>query len=156
KKSYRMKPTEGAFVLREALDAIQKETAAAIAPRGGLWDRLGGEKGVRAVVKDFLADATQKDGVLTRGGSVKPPEGKDLERVEQALVEAISEQTGGPLKPTGAGLTGLLPGTKLTEGEFARLRFALGRAMVKNNLPEAEGKELTEVFIRLKPNVVGQ
>ena len=57
KKSYRMKPTEGAFVLREALDAIQKETAAAIAPKGGLWDRLGGEKGVRAVVREFLATA---------------------------------------------------------------------------------------------------
>jgi truncated hemoglobin YjbI len=153
RKSANMAATDGAFVLREAMDAIQKETAAALTK--SLWDRLGGEKAVRAVVKDFVADAAQKDGVLTRGGTVKP-EGKDLERLEQALVEAISEQTGGPLKPTGMGLARALAGTKLTEGAFVRLQFALGRAMVKNKVPDAESKELVETLIKLKPNIVGQ
>ncbi|HJZ55041.1 MAG TPA: hypothetical protein VKE74_08780, partial [Gemmataceae bacterium] len=40
-----MRPAEGAFVLREAIDAVLAESGGLGRP---LWERLGGEKAVRA------------------------------------------------------------------------------------------------------------
>jgi len=155
-RSANMKATEGAFVLREVMDAIQKETAVALAPKP-LWDRLGGEKVVRAVARDFLANAAKDRQINLKRGAFKP-EGKDLERLEQALVEAVSEYTGGPLKPTpGAGLKDVLAGTRLTPGEFAWLQLDLTAAMDKNKVPDAEGRELSDVLRnKLRDQIVGQ
>lgn len=155
RRTAKMRPTDGAFVLREALDAIQKETSVALTPKE-LWDRLGGEKGVRAVVKDFLANtARDKEINLTRG--TFKPEGKDLERLEQALVEAISEQTGGPLKSAaGMGLKDVLAGTKLTQVEYIGIGTNFRLALVKNRIPNAESKELIDVLSKLENQIVGQ
>src|SRR5207247_3415391 len=61
-----------------------------------LWDRLGGEKAVRAVVHDFvIAAATDPKVNFFRDGKFKFT-GKDVENLEQLLVELISATTGGP------------------------------------------------------------
>lgn len=154
-RSANMKATEGAFVLREVLDAIQKETSVALAPKP-LWERLG-EKTIRSVVHDFVATAAKNPRVTMTRGAFKP-EGKDLERLEQALVAAISEHTGGPLKPTaGAGVKDVLAGTKLTAGEFAWLQIDLTAALDKNKVPDSEGRELSDVLRnKIKEQIIGQ
>ena len=53
-KSKGLRPAEAAYALREALDAVVVETGGL---KKVLWDRLGGEVGVRAVVREFLATA---------------------------------------------------------------------------------------------------
>jgi truncated hemoglobin YjbI len=154
KRSANMRATEGAFVLREVLDAIQKETAVALTPKA-LWDRLGGEKVVRELIKDFVAHVVKDKQINLARGTFKP-EGKDLERLEQALVEAISEQTGGPLKSAeGMGLKSVLAGTKLTQLEFYGLETNLKIAM-RNKISDAESKELLQLFSKLKDQLVGQ
>jgi truncated hemoglobin YjbI len=155
RRSANMQAAEGAFVLREAIDAIQKETAVALTPPP-LWTRLGGEKTVRAVVKDFLATVVKTKRVDLTRGTFKP-EGKDLERLEQALVEAISTQTGGPLKPTaGMGLKEVLAGTKLTDGEFTWFQIEFTAALEKNKVPDPERRELADDIRKLRPQIVGQ
>jgi hemoglobin len=155
RRSANMKATEGAFVLREVLDAIQKETAASLAPKA-LWDRLGGEKVVREIVKEFLAIAAKDKQINLTRGTFKP-EGKDLERLEQALVEAISEQAGGPLKSAeGMGLKDVLAGTKITQLEYIGLDANFKLAMVKHKVPATESKELVEIISKLKDQIVGR
>jgi truncated hemoglobin YjbI len=155
RRSANMQAAEGAFVLREAIDAIQKETAVALKPPP-LWNRIGGEKTVRAVVKDLLAAVIKTKRVNLTRGTFKP-EGKDLERLEQALVEAISTHTGGPLKPTaGMGLKEVLAGTKMTDGDFTWLQIELTAALEKNKVPDPERRELADVVRKLRPEIVEQ
>ena len=154
-RSKDMRATDGAFVLRDVIDAIQKETAVALTPPP-LWERIGGEKVVRAVVKDLLASVLKSKRVNLTRGTFKPEE-KELEKLEQALVEALSAQTGGPLKPTaGMGLKEVLAGSKLTDGDFVWLQIDLTAALDKNKVPDAEGKDLSNALRKLKPEIVGQ
>lgn len=156
-KSAQMKPTDGAFILREALDAVQKETAVALTPKP-LWDRLGGEKVVRAVVKDFVGLVSKDQQINTKLARGKNKfEAKDYERLEEALVAAISQQTGGPLKPAeGATLKDALAGTKLGYLEGIGLKTNLSIAIGKNKVPDAERKELEDVLGKLQNQILGQ
>ncbi|MBX9583061.1 MAG: group 1 truncated hemoglobin [Gemmataceae bacterium] len=150
----RMRPEEGAFVLRAALDAIRKETAAP--PPKPLWDRLGGEKTARAVVKDFV-DAALKDpkADLSRGGKYKW-EGKDRERLEQVMVEILSDYTNGPLKYTGPGPDEVMAGTKITDDEFRVMGQHLVVALKAHKVSDEDATAVLERLGRLKPYVVGK
>src|SRR5947207_3183918 len=96
-KARTMKPAEGAFVLREALDEIQNEIAPAKADskKTSLWDRLGGEKEVRAVVHDLVLTAVEDKKVnFFRDGKYKL-DAKGMAHLEQLIVETVSVATGG-------------------------------------------------------------
>lgn len=153
-----LKPTDGAFVLREALDAVQAETATALLPppKAALWERLGGEKQVRAVVHDFVA-AASKDAKLdlTRGGMFKLDD-KATARLEEALVELVSEVGRGPLLYTGGDVRKALAGTKITDAEFDALVGHLEAALKKNKVGKDETDELIKIAQLVKPAVVGQ
>jgi hypothetical protein len=95
-------PAEQAFLLRESLDEIQKivdtDLARAAKPSKSLWNRLGGEAAVKAVVHDFVVAAAQDPKVnFTRDGQF-PLDEKGVARLEQLLVELVSAVSGGPLK----------------------------------------------------------
>lgn len=108
-RSRNLKPVEAAFLLREALDEIQNEIAppagsdSVVEPRPApkkstLWERLGGEKTVRALVKDLLKTAEAEKAVnFSRDGKYKLDE-KSRARLEQLFVEVISAFAGGPLE----------------------------------------------------------
>lgn len=146
-----MPPEVGAFALREALDGVQQATSAR-----PLWDKLGGEKVVRAVVKDFV-DAGLKDpkADLSRGGKYKW-EGKERERLEQAMVEVLSDYTNGPLRYTGPGPEVVLAGTKLTDEEFRVMGGHLAAALKAAKVGDKDATEVIERLGQLKPFVVGK
>jgi len=152
------KPQEGAFVLREALDAVQKETAEALLPpkKAALWDRLGGEKAVRAVVKDFTAAAVADPKVnFTRNGRYKLDE-KGTEKFEQLVVEMVSEVSGGPLKYTGRDMKTTHKGMTITDAEFAATTGHLVATLKKFKVPQPEIDELVKIVESTKPLIVGQ
>lgn len=174
-KARGMRPEQGAFVLREALDAIQKETAAALGapghgvagpgtetptvpttPKKPLWDRLGGEKAVRALVHDFVAAAIKDPKVnFTRGGKYKL-EDKAIKKMEQLFVAGISDGAGGPLEYKGPTLEAAHKGMKITNAEFFAMIKDLSDAMKKHNVPEAEQIELLEMIGKTRGQIVGQ
>src|SRR5262249_7858705 len=95
-------PMDKAFILREVIDQIRKETNPSPTPvtpvAKTLWDRLGGEKGVSKVVDAFLATVTTDPKVdFTRGG--KFPVNAPV--LKKQLVDLVSSVSGGPLKYTG-------------------------------------------------------
>jgi hemoglobin len=156
-KAKDMKPAEGAFELRKALDAVQKETAAALAPpKKSLWDRLGGEKAVTVVVHDFVAAAAADPKVnFTRGGKYKLDD-EAVKKLEKSLVEMISAATGGPLKYTGKDMKTVHAGMKITEEEFNAAAGHLVATLKKHQVPQAEMVELLEIVGATRKDIVGQ
>jgi hemoglobin len=151
-KASRMKGVEGAFVLREALDEIQNEIAPG--PKK-LWERLGGEKGVRAVVRDLILLSIENPKVnLLRDGKFKL-DAKGVANLEQLLVELISKETGGPLTYSGKrDLKEVHAGMKITDGEFDAMAADLLRALEKHKLGKQETEELMKVFDSTRPLIV--
>ena len=159
KRASGMKAADGAFELRTALDEIQNE----IAPvkkadvetkKKALWDRLGGEKAVKAVVHDFvLAAAEDKKVNFLSDGKVKI-DAKGIEHLEKTLVELISETTGGPLKYTGKSMKEVHKGMAITDEEFNALGAVLVATLKKYKVPQADIDELVKIVESTRKDIV--
>ena len=157
-KARDLKAVEGSFVLREALDAVQKETAAALAPAKtlSLWDRLGGEKLVRGVVTVFVAAAAADPKVnFTRGGTVKL-DAAGAARLERVLTEVVSARSGGPLVYTGPDPATAFAGMKVTDDEYTAAAGHLAATLQKYKVPPADIDEVLKFVGTARPLVVGQ
>jgi hemoglobin len=135
-----MRSAQAATTLREGLDAIMGHTK----PTTTLWERLGGEKTVRVLVREAgTAAATDPKVNFTRNGQYKLDE-KGVARMEQLLVEFVSESSGGPLKYTGRNLATIHQGMKITDVEFDALMGHLRATLKKHNIGQREMEELTK------------
>jgi hemoglobin len=133
-------PADKAFALRAALDEVVKQCSAKMAKP--LWERLGGEEGVRAVTKEFLVTAAaDKKANIDRNGNY-PLTAERVARVEQLVVEFDSSVTGGPLKYSGRDMKNSHAGMKITTAEFNAAAGHLIAALKKHNVPQAEINEL--------------
>lgn len=163
-KALAMKAAEGAFVLREALDEIQNEIAPGPKPdpkevkvepkKTALWDRLGGEPGVKKVIDDLIAVAIEdKDVNLLRDGKYKL-DAKGVAGFKRSLVEMISETTGGPLKYTGKDMKTAHAGMKITDKEFDALAAHLAAVLKKNKVAQDDADALMKIVGGTKPLIV--
>ena len=166
-KGRTMAAVEGAMVLREALDEIQYAIAPGSKPKGDpktdpktepkamtLWDRLGGEKGVRKIVDDLVADAIENPDVnLLRGGKVKL-DAKGVTHVKQMIVDFISEATGGPLKYKGKDMKSAHAGMKITEKEFDAFVDVFAKVLERNKVAKADIDTLVKAVSATKKDIV--
>jgi hemoglobin len=162
-KAKGMNAVDGSFALREALDEIQNDIApskvdsksdAKVDPKvpkdpkkTTLWDRLGGEKTVRLVVRDLIILAAEdKDVNYFRDGKVKL-DAKSIQRMEQLYVELISLMSSGPLPYTEKRtLKDAHAGMKITDKEFDAFVALMKKVLEKHKVGKAEIDELlTEV-----------
>ncbi len=119
-----------------------------------LWDRLGGEKAVRAVVKEFVAVAAPDPKVnFFRDGKYKL-DAAGVEKLEQQLVELVSAVSGGPLKYTGRDMKAAHAGMKITDAEFGALAGHLIATLKKFNVPQAEIDELVKAVASTQADIV--
>ena len=139
-----------AFALREALDEVIKLGAA----KKPLWDRLGGEPAVKAVVHDFvLLAATDPKVNFFRDGKFKLDD-KGVAALETMLVDLISANSGGPRKYTGRDMKTTHAGMKITEAEFNALAGDLIATLNKYKVPKAELDELVAIVGSTKADIV--
>jgi hemoglobin len=149
-KAKTMTAHDGAFILREAID----EVLAINAPKKPLWERLGGEAAVRAVVGDFLVAIANDPKVnVTRDGKY-PLNAAGVKKLEQLLVEQISSVTGGPLKYTGRDMKTTHAGMRITEDEFNAAAGHLIAVLKKYKVPDAERDELVGIIASTKKDIV--
>ena len=145
-----LRAPQAATALREALDEIMGQGKATTT----LWDRLGGEKVVRVLVKESgTAAATDPKLNFTRGGQYKLDE-KGVERMEQLLVEYVSAAGGGPLKYTGRDFTTVHKGMKITDAEFDVLMDHLRATLKKHKISEREARELAAIVEKTRKEIV--
>jgi hemoglobin len=144
-------PGDGAFTLRAALDDVQRDCLGKKKP---LWDRLGGEPAVTAVVNDFVLAAAPDPKVnFFRDGKYKLDDA-GVAKLKKLLVEMISSATGGPLKYTGRTMKESHAGMKITEAEFGTLAGHLVATLQKYKVPQAELDELIAIVASTKGDIV--
>jgi hemoglobin len=144
-----------AFVLREVIDQVRKDTNPNPTPVSPitktLWDRLGGEAGVSKVIDDFVAAAGSDPKVdFTRGGKYKP----DVPVLKKKLVELVSSVTSGPLKYTGKNMKDAHKGMGITDEEFDATKKHLADALKKNNVKEADARAVLDVVEGTRRDIV--
>ena len=136
-----------------------ESTADKSASAKSLYERLGGEPAITAVVADFVARGAANPKVnFTRKGiaGVKEwsatPHNVDL--LKRRLVEFIGMNTGGPQKYQGKDMVSAHAGMKITSAEFDALAADLKASLDKFNVPQKEQQELLTIVGSTKQAVV--
>jgi hemoglobin len=113
-----------------------------------LYERLGGEAAISAVIEDFVARVAADARV--NGKFAK----SNVERVKFHLKEQVCAVTGGPCKYTGNSMTAAHKNMKVTEGEFNALVEDLVMTLDKFNVPAREKGEVLTALGGLKSQIV--
>jgi hemoglobin len=115
-----------------------------------LYDRLGGQDAIRAVVKDFVENNVAKDPRINARFA-----NADIPHLEQMLTEQICQGTGGPCTYTGKDMKTAHQGMKITDDDFTALVEDLTKSLDKFKVPAKEQSELVNVLAPMKPDIVG-
>lgn len=112
-----------------------------------LYDRLGGEAAIKAVVDDFVGRAAGNPKVnFTRKG-IKEWEASpaNVAQLKVRLVQLIGAVTGGPQKYEGKDMKSLHAGMKITSAEFGAIAGDLKATLDKFKVPAKEQAELMKI-----------
>ena len=135
------------FLIAFALGACQSTM---MAPQKSLYDRLGGQPAITAVVDDFVANVAADNrinGFFAR---------TDIPRLKKLLVEQICQATGGPCTYTGRSMQAAHKGMNITDAQFNALVEDLKKSLDKFKVPDKEQGELLSALGGMKGDVVGQ
>jgi hemoglobin len=135
-----------------ALCLLVALTALAVAPAAAqdksLYERLGGEAAISAVIEDFVARVAADARINQKFAR------SNIDRVKFHLKEQVCAATGGPCKYTGLDMKQSHKNMKVTEGEFTALVEDLIATLDKFNVPEKEKGELLGILGPLKSQIV--
>jgi hemoglobin len=126
--------------------------APAPAPSAGpsLYERLGGQGAITAVVDTFVANVAAD----TRINAFF--HGVDMPQLKRLLVEQICQATGGPCTYTGRSMRAAHTGMNITNAQFDALVQDLVRALDTFRVPEREKTELLTALGGMRREIVGQ
>lgn len=124
-----------------------KSDAGTPAPKS-LYERLGGQPAIEAVVAEFQAN-------VAADPTINAPFGvADLKLLNKRLVEFVCMATGGPCAYTGRDMGAVHRGMKVTNAQFDSLVGALVKSLDKFHVPEREKSELLGALGPLRPVIV--
>jgi len=126
-------------------------------PTKSLYERLGGEPALTAVVDDFVGRAAGDPAVnFTRKGTAMEwnPTPENVAKLKKRLVQFIGMATGGPQKYEGKAMKPLHAGMKITSAEFDALAKDLIASLDKFKVPQREKDELIAVVASTKGDIV--
>ena len=121
-----------------------------VVPQKSLYDRLGGQPAITAVVDDFVGNVAADNrinGFFAR---------TDIPRLKKNLVDQICQGTGGPCTYTGRDMKTAHKGMNITDAQFNALVEDLKKSLDKFKVPEKEQGDLLAVLGPMKPQIVGQ
>lgn len=122
--------------------------APASGPKGTLYERLGGEPAVSAVVDAFLQRVAADKRINGRFINT------DLARLRGLLIQFVSSATGAKVEYTGRDMHVTHAGLQIVDEEFDALVEDLTFALVKLKVPDREKNELLGALGPLKPQIV--
>lgn len=141
-------PTDGADTLAPAAD-----TAAAAT----LYERLGGEEAIAAVVDTLVVLAsTDEELNFTRQGTENEWEAtpENVALFKERMVQFVGQATGGPQVYEGQDMATAHTGMQITNEEFDRLAGHLEAALDAYSVPEAEKQELFAIVETTRSAIV--
>jgi hemoglobin len=122
-----------------------------------LYDRLGGEDAIKAVIDDFVgrAAANPKVNFTRKGTPVEwKPTPEAVDHLKKKLVELVGAVTGGPQKYTGRGMKEVHKGMMISQDEFDALAGDLKATLDKFKVPAKEQDELLKIVASTAPDIV--
>lgn len=119
-------------------------------PQKSLYDRLGGQPAITAVVDNFVGNVAADNRINGFFAHT------DIPRLKRLLVEQICQGTGGPCTYTGRDMRTAHRDMNITDAQFNALVEDLVKSLDKFKVPEREKNELLGILGPLKPQIVGQ
>jgi hemoglobin len=122
-----------------------------------LYNRLGGEKGIRAVVDDFVARVMGDSKVnFARAGTGKiwTASAENVARLKEHLVQYLSGATGGPSEYRGKDLLAAHQGMKIHGSEFDAFLEDLKASMEKAGVGKNEQDDVLRIVTATRKMVV--
>jgi hemoglobin len=122
-----------------------------------LYERLGGEKGITAVVDDFVKRAVANPKVnLTRKGTPNEWKATDenLAKMKKGLVAMVGMATGGPQKYKGEDMKMLHAGMQISDAEFDAMVADLAASLKQFMVADAEQQELLSILAAMRKEIV--
>ncbi len=134
-------------------DTTAPAAADTTAPAAGstlvLYERLGGNPAITAVIADFVDNQVVPDARINSFFA-----NTDLDRLKVLLVEQVGSATGGPEVYTGRDMKTTHAGLNITVEHFNALVEDLGKSLVVFEVPTAEQNELVGILAPLQPDIV--
>ena len=124
-----------------------------------LYDRIGGEATIVALVDDLMARAAADPKVnFTRTGTTRPWQATpdNLARLRTRLIQFFGTATGGPQRYEGEDMRTAHRGMRITRGEFDAFLADAAASLEKLGVKEKERKELLAIFESARGTVVEQ
>ncbi len=144
-------PTAGGDTGPTPTPAAETKTATPEAPKPAaksLYERLGKQEAIAAVVHQFVVNTTSDDKIKDRFFNV------DAANLEKLLVEFVCKAAGGPCNYEGRDMRTTHASMDLTGEEFDALVGDLVAALDKFNVPAKEKNEVLGALGPLKPDIV--
>lgn len=116
--------------------------------QSSLYDRLGGQDAITAVVNDFVATCANDSRINAKFAK------SDVPRLKAMLVDQVCEATGGPCTYSGRDMAETHKGMGVTTGEFDALVGDLVSTLDRFSVPAAEQAELLGLLGPMKPDIV--
>jgi hemoglobin len=128
--------------------AFLLSTAPALAAEKSLYDRLGGQPAVSAVIDDFAGRVLADTRINAKFAKSDPA------RLVANLKSFVCSATGGPCKYTGLSMKASHHNMGVTQGEFGALVEDLVATLDKFKVPEKEKGELLAALGPLGPDII--
>jgi len=134
-----------------------------------LFDRLGGQQGLTAIIEDFTARALEDPRVnwerkgVKHGGIFGRDESvawtatpTNVVKLKKHLVQFLALATGGPAKYDGKEIKSAHAGMRIGNPEFDAVIGDLKASLDKLRIPDKEQKELLAIIESTRPQIVTQ
>jgi hemoglobin len=145
------------------VDLTRGDTKAPVKPRVldefSLYDRLGGETLIKAVVDDVVARALADPKVnFTRKGTTREWKATpdNIARLKTHLVQLIAAASGGPQKYEGRNMQAVHKGMKITGAEFDAFAADLEASLDRLKVPPRERDKLLKIIAAMRKDIAGQ
>jgi len=127
-------------------------------PDKSLYDRLGGDPAIVAVVDDFVGRAANDQALnFVRKGHPNSwdPTADNVTKLKKHLVQFIEKATGGPSTYEGRDMLAVHTGMQITEAEWGAIVGDLKATLAKFNVPDKEQGELIAIVATTHDSIVG-
>jgi hemoglobin len=123
-------------------------TGSVAATKKTLYDRLGGQTALTAVVDDFVANVAADTRINQYFAKT------DIPVFKQRLTEQLCAATGGGCKYTGKTMKDAHAGMGVTTADFNALVEDLGKSLLKFKVKKADQKQLVALLAPMKKDIV--